>query len=72
VFDSDVDQHLRIFPQVYEYHNLLNHKTIMAHAIYVSDEELDLFKKCRGASHKRKTMISPKLTFRCFHYTNHF
>jgi guanine deaminase len=34
------------YSRVYEHYNLLNHKAIMAHAIYLSDDEIRLFKQC--------------------------
>ena len=40
------------YTQVYDEHNLLNNKTIMAHCVHLSDKEIDLFKKRdAGISH---------------------
>ncbi|XP_069778804.1 guanine deaminase isoform X2 [Narcine bancroftii] len=52
---AEIDAVKKIFPKcknytdVYDTHNLLNDKTIMAHGVYLSDEELKLFKR-KGAS----------------------
>ncbi|XP_072904646.1 guanine deaminase [Hemitrygon akajei] len=55
----------KIFPncknysEVYDAHGLLNNKTIMAHGVYLSDEELELFqKKGAGIAHCPNSNIS--------------
>src|SRR6202035_3887269 len=51
---SEVELVRRLFPEhasythVYDDHGLLGPKTILAHAVHLSDEEVDLIKKRKG------------------------